>query len=151
MSELAIGEALHKSVRVTCSPAHAFRVFTSEINLWWPPSHRKWQGSTIHFEDGPGGRFFERKSDGEEFVLGEVVDWEPPEHVIYSWNPGGGVGFTEVEIHFVLEGKDTLVKVTHRDAGEERAQEWPRRAKHFAKAWDEVLGDLSHFIERNAT
>lgn len=148
MSELQVGEPLHKSIRVACSPAHAFRVFTCDINIWWPPSHRKWQDSELHFEDGQGGRFYERSRDGEERRLGEVVHWDPPTRVHYSWYPGGGLGATEVEVHFVMEGHETLVEVTHREAQSQLAQEWPKRATHFSKAWDDVLPAFSQHIGR---
>jgi uncharacterized protein YndB with AHSA1/START domain len=148
MTELRLGEALHKSIRVACSPAHAFRVFTGDINMWWPSSHRKWQDSELHFESGKGGRFYERAPGGEERPLGEVVHWEPPTRVHYSWYPGGGVGATEVEVQFVLEGQGTLVQVTHREAESQLGPQWPKRASHFSKAWDDVLPAFSQWIER---
>ena len=77
--------AIQKTVRVRCSPGHAFRVFTRQIDMWWPPDHRTLSGSTIALEGRAGGRFYEQRRDGTVRELGHVLDWAPPERLSYAW------------------------------------------------------------------
>ncbi len=63
------------SVSVSRAPDVAFRVFTEEMGSWWPlDTHSiaadtfagKMTADTIVFEGRPGGRIYERISDGRE-------------------------------------------------------------------------------------
>lgn len=60
---------------VSCTPAHAFRVWTHDGPSWWPPSHSVSTDPdlAVVFEPRPGGRIFERTPDGTEHDWGEVV------------------------------------------------------------------------------
>jgi len=135
-----VSEPIRRSVRVRCSAAHAFRVFTERIDLWWPQSHRRDAASVFFIEAGEGGRFGERLPDGEERILGKVLHWGPPERLVYSWWPGAVDAPTRVEVRFLAEGDDTtLVEVRHTEADSKLGDEWPRRAGLFRRAWSQVL------------
>lgn len=131
--------ALEREVRVRCSVAHAFETFTARIDLWWPPSHRRFARSTLHLEGRVGGVFVERAHDGAETRLGQVLRWEPPDCIAYTWYPGGGAGPTEVEIRFAADRDGTIVRVRHREGASELGPAWPERVAKFAAAWDDVL------------
>jgi len=114
------------SVRVTTviavEPAHAFKIFTEETDLWWgmgprfrPLSHP--QGQMI-FEGGVGGRLLEYVGDEATppFVLGHIKVWEPPSRLVFSM---GGRDFGKedwpiVEISFEPEQDGTRVTLEHR-------------------------------------
>lgn len=133
-------EPVEKTVRVRCSVPHAFRVFTERIDLWWPSGHRRDPGSVIFLEAGEGGRFGERLPGGEERVLGVVLEWDPPERLVYSWWPGAIDAPTRVEVRFLEEGTDaTRVEVRHSVGDSELGDLWPERAALFARAWGAVL------------
>ena len=80
----APGDQAVVSVFVRVSPADAFEVFTSEIELWWRtgPAYRiagKRRGR-LSLEAGVGGRLFEtfEGAHGERtFVFGTITVWEP--------------------------------------------------------------------------
>ena len=56
-------------------------------------------------ESGAGGRFYARKADGSERPMGEVLAWEPPSRLTYSWFPGTSEALpTEIDIFFSQEG-----------------------------------------------
>jgi hypothetical protein len=59
-------EPLRRSMRVRCPIEHAFLAFTDRIDQWWPPGHRRFEGSRLFLEAVAGGRFFERSPGGEE-------------------------------------------------------------------------------------
>lgn len=137
---------LERSITVRCSPKHAFTVFTQRVDLWWPQSHRRWDGSAMVIEPGVGGRFLERHPSGEEALLGEVLEWAPPDFLAYTWYPGGGTGPTTVEVRFLARGASTAVEVIHSEGRSGLGDQWPERVKKFAKAWDEVLPALARSI-----
>jgi len=83
-----MNEPVKKSLRVECGVEHAFEVFTSRIDLWWPRSHRRFAGSVMLLEPAVGGRFTERTPAGEDVRLGEVIRYEPPHAISYTWYPG---------------------------------------------------------------
>src|SRR5262249_62262114 len=67
---------IRKSTHVKRPIAAAFRVFTEDIGRWWPLkdgySFGGARADQIYLEGKQGGRFFERFTDGEEFVVGLV-------------------------------------------------------------------------------
>ena len=140
-----MSEPLHKTIQVGCSPEHAFKVFTSRVDLWWPPGHRRFNSSTMVLEARLGGRFLERSAEGEEAMLGEVLVCEPPSRITYTWFPGASKETpTEVEVSFLKEGTGTRVNVLHhpRSSGER----WGKSLTIFKASWDRVLASLGDYI-----
>ena len=97
---------------------HAFAVWTADIGKWWPADHTTTgePGLIVTLEPRPGGRIYERTTDGREFDWGEIIVWEPPERFVYSWHlrrePSDA---TEVEIRFVATSPGaTRVEIEHR-------------------------------------
>jgi uncharacterized protein YndB with AHSA1/START domain len=130
---------IERSVRVRCSVEHAFRVFTSRIDVWWPVGHARAPGGRVVLEPCVGGRFFVRTGEGEVRLLGCVVRWEPPSRVTYTWYPGAVDSPTAVDVRFSPDGEDTVVDVTHSEGDSQLGALWPERAKTFERAWGEVL------------
>lgn len=143
---------VRKSIRVKASQAHAFEVFTSGLDRWWP---RKASIGTAPLkaavmEPRLDGRWYELGADGSEADVGRILVWEPPRRFVVSWNvnsnwkPGLAVG-SEVEVRFIAEGpKATLVELEHRnfermgaEAGESMRKDveggWPGMLEHFRK------------------
>ena len=142
-----MSEPVEKSIAVRCSVAHAFRVFTERIDLWWPPSHRKDPASVLFLEAGEGGRFGERLPGGDERILGQVLVWEPPERLVYSWWPGAIDAPTRVEVRFGAEAEATRVEVRHTIGESGLGDGWPSRAAIFTRAWDQVLSAFAAATE----
>jgi uncharacterized protein YndB with AHSA1/START domain len=115
-----------------------------ETTRWWPRDHTRSSDPDvfISFEGRPGGRIFERTSDGIEHEWGQVVAWEPPHRLAYLWHIyGGPEDATEVAITFTGEGDKTTVTIVH--TGWERlvgrASELRSRNHH---AWESLI---SHY------
>jgi uncharacterized protein YndB with AHSA1/START domain len=98
-----------------------------------------------------GGRFYEREPAGREADLGEVLLWEPPSRVRYSWWPGADDRPTEVEVVFRAAGDITVVEVTHSEADSGLGERWPERVKKFETGWGAVLSALRASIESEET
>ncbi len=133
---------IRKSIRVGRSPEVVFRVFTEEINAWWPLK----EGFSFHNGRGPkdivlegrvGGRFFERFSDGTEFEVGRVTAYEPPKSVAFTWKDPNWEGPTEVEVRFVPDGTGTRIELEHR--GWEASPTMEKAGKGYTDGWNLVL------------
>lgn len=140
-------EPLRIEFTVDCPPARAFEVWTSEISRWWPKGHSisADPGLTVTLEPGVGGRIFERTSDGTEHEWGEVLEWEPPQRLVYLWHLRfDRSDATEVEITFTAAGEETAVTIVHSGwerlgavAGERRERNergWAGLLPHFREA-----------------
>lgn len=131
--------AVEKTIVLACSVEHAFEVFTKQLDLWWPPGHRKFQGSTLSLETRVGGLFLEVGDDGEEHLMGEVIACDPPHHIAYTWTPGSIKLPTQVEIRFESQGEATRVDVVHREGDAALGDKWPSRVEIYTRSWDTVL------------
>ncbi|HEY2936005.1 MAG TPA: SRPBCC domain-containing protein, partial [Gaiellaceae bacterium] len=86
-------------------------------------------------------RLVERSKTGEEAVWGEVLAWEPPGRIAFTWHPGYAEGdpMTEVEVRFRAQGGLTVVELEHR--GWERLGERAEEARTgYEVGWPVVLG-----------
>ena len=101
-------EPLRLSFEVACPAEHAFRVWTAELNRWWPRDHTvSGAPERVVLQAGVGGRIYERAADGTEHEWGEVTVWQPPERLAYLWYLGRDRAVaTEVEIRFLAAGAE---------------------------------------------
>jgi uncharacterized protein YndB with AHSA1/START domain len=141
---------VRKSLRVQASQAHAFEVFTSGIDRWWPRKHSI--GTTpvqkTVFEAKAGGRWYQLCEDGSEATVGKILAWEPPHRFVISWDinsqwKADATVSSEVEVRFLADGPNaTLVELEHRkfeqmgdEAGEKMRKDvdggWPRILELF--------------------
>ena len=128
---------------VRATPEHAFDVWTSKPSIWWPRSHTVTQDQdlTVVFEPFPGGRIYERGSDGAEHDWGEVLRWEPPVRVGYLWH----LFFdrseaTEITVTFTALEEGSRVRLEQ--TGFEKLGDvvGPERRRRTSHAWLEVTG-----------
>lgn len=108
---------VYVALRVKASPERAFAVFTQEIGAWWRPN--------MMFQTTPRppgvlafaeGRLIETLANGKVFEIGQVLAWEPPERLLFSWRQANFPPDlkTEVEVRFEAVGDETRVSVEHR-------------------------------------
>ena len=85
-------------------------------SLWWPASHSvSGAPEAVTFEPHAGGRIYERAPGGGEHDWGEVLAWEPPHRLVYTWHlRQDRADATEVEITFAPAGEGTAVAIVHR-------------------------------------
>lgn len=67
---------IRKTLLLACDPDRAFELLTRQAGAWWPPDRRHTQDPRSQIFIEPGGRFFERATDGREveFAMEEVFD-----------------------------------------------------------------------------
>lgn len=135
---------------VACTPEHAFDLWTTRTALWWPRSHTLSQDPDLEvvFEPRPGGRIYEKGSDGVEHMWGEVTVWDRPHRVAYYWH----IFFdrseaTDVTVTFARSDGGTLVTL-FQDGFDSLGEEvgLPRRDRTEG-AWAEVTGHYRSFAD----
>jgi hypothetical protein len=141
---------LRFSFDVGCSADHAFTVWTSRIDTWWPSDHTvSGNAELVVLQSGVGGRIFERTSDGVEHDWGEVTLWDPPTQLAYLWHLGADrTAATEVDVRFVArDAATTRIEIEHRGWEQlgETADQWRDRNQ---VGWDTLL---PHFLARIQT
>jgi uncharacterized protein YndB with AHSA1/START domain len=154
MSTAGSPDAVHKTILVRCPIEVAFRVWTEQIDRWWPKGHSRSsnRNTTVYLERRVGGRLYERTPDGVEYTWGEVLVWEPPQYLAYSWYLGSSTERpTHVDVQFSAHTEGyTQVAIIHR--GPELIGElWTHTNAQFAVAWGHVLATYTtacHSLEQ---
>ena len=80
-------EPVRKSIRVRANAARAFRVFTEELDSWWPRTHHIGKSPMTRgvMEGRKGGRCYSEQADGTECDWGRITEWEPPRRFVMAW------------------------------------------------------------------
>lgn len=142
-------EALTFTFDLACSAEHAFDVWTSRIDTWWPRDHTLGDVAAVVLQEGVGGRIYERDVDGGEHDWGRVTAWEPPGRLAYTWHIGRTAEeATDVEISFVAAESGTTRVVIEQSGWErfgDQAGPW-RERNHLG--WDSLLPHYRNAIER---
>jgi hypothetical protein len=146
MNPVGSKDVVSKTIIVRCDVENAFRIWTEQLNVWWPKGHSRSgdPNTTVILEGQSGGRLYERTSQGVEQDWGEVLVWEPPHHFAYHWYLGSGpTQPTRVDVYFSRhEAGSTRVDVTHR--GPELIGElWLRNSARYDASWETVLATYS--------
>jgi uncharacterized protein YndB with AHSA1/START domain len=143
---------VRKSIEVNTDPAHAFEVFTTGLDRWWPRKASIGTAplKTTAIEPRLGGYWYQLGEDGSRADVGKVLVWEPPRRFVVSWEinsswkPDTSVG-SEVEVRFIGVGPNlTRVELEHRnferlgaEAGASMRKDvdggWPGMLEHFRK------------------
>jgi uncharacterized protein YndB with AHSA1/START domain len=139
-------EPIRKTITVACSREHAFKTYTEAFDSWWPREHHLGEAdlAEVVLEPKPGGRWYERLTDGSECDWGEVLVWEPPARVVLSWRIDGDwkadpdpAHASEIDVRFFEEGpSSTRVELEHRA--------FERHGETAAKVRDGVSSDGGH-------
>jgi uncharacterized protein YndB with AHSA1/START domain len=124
MTTQAQGTSVRSEIVVAAPIERAFAVFTEQFDRIKPREHNMLGvdiAETV-FEPRVGGSIYDRGVDGSECRWARVLAYEPPEHVVFSWDigptwqietdPGRA---SEVEVRFVAESPErTRVELEHR-------------------------------------
>lgn len=134
---------------VDVPPDVAVRVFVERFADWWPADYTFSADSLqyIGLEPAVRGRCLERDHDGTELVWGEVLAFEPPERIVFSWwiQPDRTIDTdsgraSEVVVRFIDERALTRVEFEHRNLSR-HAGDWEsmREALASRQGWPMLL------------
>jgi uncharacterized protein YndB with AHSA1/START domain len=144
-------DPLRMTFEVGCSAEHAFTVWTSGIDGWWPRDHTVTRGEQLQvvLEPRVGGRVFERTADGDEHQWGEVTTWDPPERVGYTWYLGTEPAMaTDVEIRFVAREIDVTEVVIEHSGWERLADVGAALRDRNHLGWSTLLPHFTAALEQ---
>jgi hypothetical protein len=142
-------EPLRLSYDVACSPEHAFRTWTERFGAWWPKEHSvSGDPAAVVLEPHPGGRIYERTSDGDEVDWGEITAWDEPRSLSYLWHiRRDRTDATDVTIDFVAAGGGTRIEITH--TGWERLGAEGRSWRDAnAGGWGGLIPHFTAFVQQ---
>ncbi len=141
-------EPVRKSIRVKADVARAFRVFTEEMDSWWPRTHHI--GSSpmkrVVVEGRPMGAIYTEQEDGTNCPWGSVLTWQPPHLFVMAWQIRPDWQFesdlskcSEVEVRFTsADDGTTLVELEHRQM-ERHGAGWSKMHQQVNSGWVGVM------------
>lgn len=130
-------------LNLSCSPEHAFEVFTAGIGDWWDPAYtgNAETFASVTIDPWMRGQITERHTDGAEHDWGEVIAWDPPAKVAFSFTLAQDRTVPSVvRVTFVPSDIGTHVTFEHDGWNELNADargkftEWPHLLNRFAQA-----------------
>ncbi len=123
----------------------------TKTSAWWPHDHSvsAEPGLIVTFEPRRGGRIYERTPEGTEHDWGEILVWDPPHRLTYSWHIASDRSdATEVDITFTGDRETTTVTIVHRlwerlgangpSMRERNRQGWATLTPHYERACTET-------------
>ncbi|HET8865757.1 MAG TPA: SRPBCC family protein [Gracilimonas sp.] len=147
---------------VKASVEKTFRTFTKRCHDWWPKEYKlaKAERRDIVMESHVGGRWYETATDGSECLWGEILVWDPPHYLAFSWQIKPD--FTpephpekssRVEIRFRENGPEsTIITLVHSDF-ERHGEGWEDMRDSVANegGWQEILTQFSNIAALKKT
>ncbi len=135
----------------------SFSVFTERVDAWWPRAYRLGETERVDVRIEPyvGGRWYERTQDGQECDWGRVLAWEPPHHLVLSWQIG--VGFrpqpdpnlaSRVEVWFAADGPNATTVILIHSQFERHGEGWPSMRNGVAHegGWPGILTTFANLV-----
>ena len=136
-------EPVRKSIRVRANAERAFRVFTEEMDSWWPRTHHIGNAplKRVVFEGRPGGAIYSDQEDGTCCPWASVLVWDPPRRFVMAWQVTPEWKYepqlskcSAVEVRFIpADDGTTLVELEHRN--------FERHSGNYADMRDKVNAD----------
>jgi uncharacterized protein YndB with AHSA1/START domain len=125
MTTRTSGTTVQASIVVDASVEKAFDVFTEDFGRFKPPEHNMLgvEIAETVFERRVGGHLFDRGVDGSECRWARILEYEPPNRVVLTWNISpqwqietDPTKASEWEVRFVSETPErTRVEIEHRN------------------------------------
>jgi uncharacterized protein YndB with AHSA1/START domain len=126
--------AIRKDVFVRAPVERAWTIFAERLGEWWPLATHSLGGERAETAMLTPERIYERWSDGTERTWGQVLVWEPPHRVVFTWEVGEDSG-NEIEVVFVSDGEGTRVALEHRGWESGTREAW----ESYDGGWAQVL------------
>ena len=147
MTMQATETSVRASVVVDAPIDHAFDVFTTGMNTWWPPEHHILEAELAEmvFEPREGGHIYDRGVDGSECRWARILTYEPPHRFVISWDINSQwkpdlTVCSEVEIRFLVEGPNvTRVELEHRKFEQLGAEAGASMRRDVDRGWPGML------------
>lgn len=137
-------EPVKLSIKLACSPEHAFDTYTTHMGAWWPLDTHAVETDktdTCTFEARKGGRIYEITSEGKEHLWGTVLECTRPGSLAHTWHPGGDPEkSTKVQIRFESSSDGCRLTLMH-EGFEVLGERGPAVRDNYVPGWQFVVGE----------
>ena len=128
-------QAIEREMRIDASPETVFEFFTD------PAKMVRWKGTTATLDPRPGGVYRVQMNE-QAIALGEYVEVDPPNRVVFTWGwegsyAGTAPGSSTVEITLTPDGDGTLVRLVH------TGLPTPESVEAHGHGWDQYMPRLA--------
>lgn len=132
------GRLLEKEVFIQASPERVFQALTAKEEL------ERWFVSRAEFDLSPGGTLKFKWGPGECFS-GEVLVFEPPRRLSYTWE-ADNPGINTLTFELTAENDGTRLRLVHTGIGE--SEDWDQYYDEVHIGWNEHFTNLIAWLER---
>lgn len=133
------GRTVEKEIFIRASVERVFRALTEKADL------ERWFVTRAEVDAEPGGALhFTWNPD--ETVSGEFRTIEPPHRLVYRWDEGPNLGWTEVIFTLTPHDDGTLLHLSHRGFGS--GDDWDHLYHGINSGWVAQLGFLQAWLEQ---
>jgi uncharacterized protein YndB with AHSA1/START domain len=120
---------------VPWAQADAFKRFAMDFATWWPRRSHSIGAERVKdvvLEPRVGGRIFEEHIDGRRFQWGQILEWDPPKRLKFTFHPSRAAETAQdVDVRFVPETGGTRVELVAT-----KWENWGARAKAARRGYD---------------
>ncbi|HEY7683806.1 MAG TPA: SRPBCC domain-containing protein [Gemmatimonadales bacterium] len=151
-SRTVAGDAIVEEIVIGASPERVWRALTDSTELvsWWSEEEGQ-RDVTWSLEPRLGGRWRSTGFDescGHWDMVGEILEWEPPKRLVYTWEQTGTQGHgsggrTVVTWELTAIAQGTRLRLTHGGFGAHT-----EARESYRKGWPPLLVILRRFAER---
>jgi len=140
-------EPIRLSTRVRKGIEETFELFALNMTAWWPLDRFSFavdRALEVHMEPFEGGRFYEQYRDGEEHQIGEVLRWDPPLGLTFTWRHKDWAAPTEIDVRLTAEDATvTRVEIEHR-SWERLGSAGIQMRDEYLNGWPTVIACFTH-------
>jgi hypothetical protein len=149
--------SIKKELIVEASQKTAFKVFTEQMDEWWPKNIHVGKSplSESVLEPWPNGRWYTKHEDGSTVNVGYVITWDPYLRLVLAWQISGNFTYdpnliTEVELNFTKEGENfTKVEFEHRNL--DKLEGGAKVIADMDNGWGFILGQYQAVVLKTIT
>lgn len=140
---------VEQSILVEAKPERVWQGWVTEISAWWSkPYFIDPENVTgLILEPRLGGRFIEEWGKEAGYLLGQVIEWLPPQRLSYTWSERSWSGIlTVVHLEFIDLKDRTKINLIHE--GFERLPDGKEQLTGYDRGSADLLGKLKAHVEK---
>ena len=144
-----------ETITIKAPVEKVFAAYVERVDEWWPRRGAQYRYSfapkdvepdQIRFEARAGGRLYETFANGEEYLIGTIQDYSPPQKIAYTWKDPDWNAETLIEVSFAQSGEETILNLRH--TGFEKLEQ-SGLAAGYQEGSTEIFGILKTWLEQN--
>ena len=140
---------VEQSILIAAKRDRVWQGWVEEISAWWSkPYYNEPKIVTgLTLEPRLGGLFIEEWGKDAGYLIGQVIEWLPPQRLSYTWSERSWAGIiTVVRLEFTAVKDQTQINLIHE--GFERLPDGREQQKSYEHGSADLLGRLKAYAEK---